>query len=95
MRNRSMFFKNLLCGFIVGLIASGIFESIFLFIPILRINYWDNPKLIFGYHFHHSILGLIVIFIGIYKKLSFLIGFGIGIIFVHTITDGNFVFVNM
>lgn len=86
-------------GFIWGVVIASLFEVIFYFIPFLRANFWDNPKLIFGFHFHHSIIGLVFLLIGAgylkkdKLKAVFLIGFGLAVIFVHTLTDGRLIFV--
>jgi hypothetical protein len=89
----SMFLK----GLIIGAIFNGLIQVIgYLFFRHL----WDHPKLIFGYHIHDSVLGLLLILIGIimwflniYSHLNlFLVGFGLGIIIAHTIA-GGFVFI--
>lgn len=85
-------------GLLLGLILTLIFEKISLSNKELK-KLWDNPKTIKGFHIHHSVPGLIIFLFGTYlfliniEKGLFLIGFGIGIIIVHTITDGRFIFI--
>lgn len=66
-----------------------------------RIKRWfnDDRKPIFGYHFHHSAAGLIILIIGLCYLLVnkshalFLIGMGLGIIAVHTDSERRLVFI--
>lgn len=66
--------------------------------PLLRQRVWDNPITFFGYHFHHSTFGLGFVVFGLEKPMAqsleniLLIGIGIGIILMHTINEGRFVF---
>lgn len=86
-------------GLFTGLVGTSVFEAILYSVPYLRTNFWDNPKLIYGHHFHHSILGLLFILFGLFyfkKKLHrglFLIGLGFGIIIIHTVSDGRLIFI--
>jgi len=86
-------------GLLIGLILTFIFELILLQIPYLKYNFWDHPKLILGHHFHHSLLGLLFVITGFFwpiknkKAKLFLIGLGLGIIIIHTISDGRLIFV--
>lgn len=84
-------------GLIIGGLITGLIEGVgYLFFK----HYWDHPKLVFGYHIHHTVLGLFLIVIGIpmfilnfHSALSlFSVGFGTGMIISHTIT-GGFVFI--
>ena len=87
-----------LIGFLGGIFLFGLIEAILWFVPGLRKNVWNNPKLIFGYHVHHSVYGLISILLGLClfvaksDKAIFWVGFGLGTILIHTIT-GGFVFI--
>lgn len=87
--------REIFLGLIIGLFLTGLFEYIIYF---NFQNIWNNPKMYFGYHVHHSVLGLVSIVIGLIflKKLKiayFLIGLGLGIILIHTITDGRLIFI--
>lgn len=91
---------SLIIGLLIGIIPFGLIEVIGRSIPVLKENFYDNPKqLIFGYHIHHSVLGLLSITWGIYsvfQKLNkpfFWIGLGLGMIIIHTIADGRLVFI--
>jgi hypothetical protein len=44
--------------------------------------------LILGYRLHHSIIGLIIILLGMVSNSLYVIGIGVGVIMQHTITDG-------
>lgn len=83
----------------IGMTSTLIFEKIILSNKRLKNEFWDNPKTVFGYHFHHSTLGLILLIIGIIIFLYgstlgvSLAGFGLGIIIVHTYTDRELIFI--
>lgn len=87
--------KKLIKGFVWGIVITALVEAPTYFIPVLRRNFWDKPRLIFGCHIHHSVLALLLILISLFikqkNKRHFLIGFGLGIIIIHTIS-GGFVF---
>ena len=99
--------RNVIYPFIVGLlfgiISFGLLEIIGWNVPYLRQKFYGNPSeiptLIFGYHIHHSVLGIISIGWGIYSSFSksrkqyFWIGLGFGIILTHTVADGKLVFI--
>ncbi len=87
-------------GLVFGIIPFGLIEVIGKSVPLLKENFYDNPKqLILGYHVHHTVLGLISIVWGIYSILQksskpyFWIGLGLGMIIIHTIADGRLVFI--
>lgn len=90
-------------GLFLGIILFGILEIIGLKTPFLRRKFYgdpaDIPTLIYGYHLHHSVLGLISIGWGFYLMFNktgnpfFWIGLGIGIIIVHTVVDGKVIFI--
>ncbi len=89
---------NFLEGLILGLIITWLTEIIIKNKTLLKKSY-DNPKLFFGYHVHHTVIGflfiifgIILAFINLYCGL-FLIGFGIAMIIVHTLFDGRIVFI--
>ena len=65
----------------------------------LRNRYYNRHEILFGYHSHHSIYGLVlfafaIVSLTLNQKMSALImfGAGIGIILMHTISEGRFVF---
>ena len=84
-------------GFVLGFLIFTVVEILFSRNKVLRKKYWDNPRLIYGYHIHHSTWGLLFIIIGLFiKKSSFgqeLIGLGVAMIIVHTLFDGRLVFI--
>lgn len=92
-----------IAGLLLGIIPFGILEVIGLNVPYFRKKFYGNPAdiptLIYGYHLHHSFLGLLSIGWGLYsvfnksRNPSFWIGLGIGIIIVHTIIDGKLIFI--
>jgi len=91
--------KKFLLGLIIGISATFIFEWIIISNEYLKREFWDHPKKIFGLHFHHSLVGLIFIIIGItfinknILKFFLFFGIGLGIIIIHTLSDGHFVFI--
>lgn len=60
------------------------------FYEYFTVNILKKDALIFlGWRLHHSLYGLICILLGIgFNKNVFLVGFGIGILVQHAITDG-------
>lgn len=84
---------------VIALIGTSIFDYALLHNRYLREHLWDNHLIIFGYHFHHSSYGLICFIIATYHwiadkpHIAFYIGFGIGIILMHTISEKAFVFI--
>ncbi|MBM3206250.1 MAG: hypothetical protein FJZ43_01345 [Candidatus Staskawiczbacteria bacterium] len=80
--------------------ATWIFELILQTNKKLRDRYYRRHQLFFGYHVHHSTVGLLVIVAGvfafIYGTLSVSLGvagFGAGIVLMHTISSRRFVFI--
>jgi len=97
MKNKlSSFLKGTSCGIAVATL----FDFVSYYIPSLKRRFWDEPPLLYGLHFHHSLVGLLLIICGAMCILGaktkqtglLLIGFGLGIILVHTITDGRLIF---
>jgi hypothetical protein len=88
--------KPFFSGLFLGSFLAGLLESVIYF--YLR-GSWDNPKIYVGYHVHHSILGVAVIILGIFfikikpHVFYFLVGLGLGIIILHTMTDGRLIFI--
>ncbi|MBI5614350.1 hypothetical protein HY947_05470 [Candidatus Gottesmanbacteria bacterium] len=84
-------------GFIFGFLVFTAIEALLSRNKVLRKKYWDNPRLVYGYHIHHSTWGLLLIIIGLAIKDSHvgqgLIGLGIAIIIVHTLFDRRFIFI--
>ena len=91
--------KIFLRGIMFGSILSGLLEAPFMLISPLRRRFWDHPFLLAGYHVHHSVLGLFILVLGCILAIRksqnalFWIGLGIGIIVLHTLTDGRLIFV--
>jgi hypothetical protein len=87
-------------GVITGLIITYIFEFILKHNRKLRDRYYRHHEILFGFHLHHSLYGLLAIFVSIYLFFSnnispaiFVSSMGIGIIALHTITSKRFVFI--
>lgn len=73
-------------SFIIGIISAFVYEFIVGFIGKQYLN--KESLVVFGYKLHHSLYGIIFLTIFLINKKSFYLGFGLGIIFQHTITDG-------
>lgn len=89
-----------LMNIVLGIIATWVFEFILKTNKRLRDRYYRRHEILFGYHVHHSTVGLIMIvggsaLLGLYGASLTLgmAGFGIGIIIMHTISSGRFVFI--
>lgn len=90
------FLHDFVMGLILGSLVFGAHDTALSRNKALRQKLWDTPYLIYGYHVHHSVLGLFLILIGaiFYSQIGrATIGFGVGIIIVHTMFDGRFVFI--
>ncbi len=84
----------------VGVILTLIFEFVLKTNKKLRDRYYKRHEILFGYHVHHSTIGLLLIILGV---LLFLLnqtavalnstGIGLGIIIMHTISSNRFVFI--
>ena len=91
--------NGFLLGLLIGIVATGLLEGVVFSDQTLKEKFWDNPGIIFGYHVHHStlgILGIITGFILLFRRSHaayLLLGIGLGIIIIHTITDGRLVFI--
>jgi len=85
-------FKNIIIGLLIGFVISFLFDLISFRIKPLKKRFWDNPVTFFGYHIHHSFYGLIITLFGLIS-FPFLIGFGIGMIISHTVSDKRLVFI--
>ena len=90
--------KRLGSGFLWGVIPFGLLEMVGWSVPILRQRFYENPLLFNGYHIHHSVLGLVCVAIWLYllfrrsEKSYFWLGLGLGIMVIHTLMDGRFIF---
>lgn len=83
-------------GFVLGFLIFTVFEILFSRSKVLRKKYWDNPRLVNGYHVHHSTGGLVLVVTGLIMKNSIgqvFIGLGVAMIIVHTLFDGRLVFI--
>ncbi len=77
----------LFVGFCSGFLFSFIWE--FVTMNILKTGKYAYVG---GFHFHHSLFGLVAFLLTLvykndYVKVVFFIGFGVGVITQHTITD--------
>ena len=88
-------------GLLFGLIITRLFELVLKTNKKLRERYYTRHNIFWGYHIHHSCFSFPVIILSIIlfwqnQKISalFTIGLAVGIIVMHTISDGRFVFIN-
>ena len=90
---------SLLAGLTVGLLTTKIVELIICNNTFLRQNFWDHPELIFNLHFHHSLIGLLLIIFSIIfyqknrKQTIFILGLGMGIIIIHSLSHHGLIFI--
>lgn len=93
-------FLLFLIGFLLGIIATWLFEVVLKTNKKLKNRYYRHHEILFGYHVHHSLYGILFIIISIIlffqnqkQAALFWLAFGIGIIILHTISSGRFVFI--
>ena len=89
---------NLIFGILSGIIITYIFEQILQRNKVLRKELWDHHKPIFGYHVHHSTVGILLIIIGLLDlqnidRCLVLIGLGLGVIIMHSYSAREFTFI--
>lgn len=84
----------------IGIFITFLFELTLKTNRKLRERYYKRHEILFGYHVHHSTVGLLVIGASIVlflldKEILFLVtlGIGMGIIVMHTISSRRFVFI--
>ena len=89
-----------LADLLFGIMITWLFELILKSNKKLKDRYYRRHKIFFGYHIHHSIYGILaiiasVVLFFINEKSAFLfwLAFGIGIIVMHTISSGRFIFI--
>jgi hypothetical protein len=87
-------------GIIYGIAATLLFEFILKTNKKLRHRYYSHHEILFGYHIHHSMYGLMFILVAVILYTNkdipdalFCASFGVGIIIQHTISDRKFVFI--
>lgn len=90
----------ILDGLFFGLFVTWLFELVLKTNKRLRARYYRHHEIFFGYHIHHSTYGILtfilsIIFLNLGEIIPalFFIGFSLGIIIMHTISDGKFVFI--
>lgn len=83
-----------------GIAATWLFETILKTNQGFRRKYYKNHNIVFGLHFHHSTYGIffsvvsmLLLLLGLVDLSLFFVGFAIGIIVVHTISERRFVFI--
>ena len=83
-----------------GVAATWVFELILKKNKKLRDRYYVRHEILFGYHVHHSTIGLLLVFLsGVLLFLdkpqgaALMFGVGIGIIIMHTISSKRFIFI--
>lgn len=93
-------FIKLLQDFLLGIVATLVFEQILKRNKKLRHRYYMHHQMFFGYHVHHSLYGLLSVVVSLIvfatgnsESAIFWFMFGIGIIFEHTASDGRFIFI--
>ncbi len=87
-------------GLLFGVVISHFFELSLKENKLLKNRYYRHHEIIFGYHIHHSMYGLVCIIFGIILSFkdhpissTFFIATGVGIIIMHTIFDGRLIFI--
>lgn len=85
---------------IIGIIATFFFELVLKSNRKLRQRYYVHHEILFGYHVHHSTVGLLFMILSVVLFLLrhpasavAMVGIGLGIIVMHTISSGRFVFI--
>jgi len=93
--------KTLILGIVCGLVITWMFELVLKTNKKLREKYYTHHKIFWGYHIHHSsysfpvIIASVVLFLQNRMMSSvFVLGIAAGIIIMHTISDGRFVFID-
>jgi hypothetical protein len=95
------FISIFLFGLLGGILLTWIFELVLKTNKKLKHRYYMHHEIIFGYHVHHSVYGLIFLLVSLiyffsHQTVSFIfcVGMGVGIILEHTVSERRFVFVN-
>lgn len=90
----------LIIGLVFGVAITWMFELVLKSNLKFRKKYYEHHKIFWGYHIHHSTFGLVFIALNVIlflidKKTTDLIytAIGVGIIIMHTISDGRLVFI--
>jgi hypothetical protein len=73
---------RLILSFLLGFFAAWIYE-----LTMIKL-FSRNGLIIWNWKLHHSLYGLLFITLGFISKKTFLVGFGVGIIAQHALTDG-------
>lgn len=89
-----------LLSVVTGVFATFIFELVLQTNKKLRDRYYRRHEVLFGFHVHHSTIGLLLVIASIPLLISdrqstalTVIGVGLGIIIMHTISSKRFVFI--
>jgi hypothetical protein len=87
-------------GLLLGVLVSHAFELSLKKNKLLKNKYYRHHEIIFGYHIHHSMYGLLCFVASLIFALAgrqpfslFFLATGIGIITMHTIFDGRLIFI--
>ncbi len=87
-------------GLLRGILITWLFEFVLKTNNKLREKYYRHHEVLFGYHVHHSTYGLLGLILSIFLFMAgrveeslFTASFSLGIIFMHTISDKRFVFI--
>ncbi len=87
-------------AFLSGIAITFIFELILKTNKKLRDRYYRRHEILFGYHVHHSTVGLLLVALGMVALVAHhatvavdAAGIGVGIIAMHTISSKRFVFI--
>lgn len=90
----------LIIGLVSGIVLTWVFEFVLKHNKKLRHRYYWHHQLFRGWHIHHSIYGIFFILLNIAMFLYehemtdfFYTALGVGIIIMHTISDGRFIFI--
>ena len=78
---------------LAGILVTFLFELTLKTNKKLRDRYYRRHEILLGYHVHHSTIGLLILILGILMYSLAMIGIGVGIIIMHTISSKRFVFI--
>ena len=89
-----------LTSLLIGVFITFVFELILKTNKKLRDRYYRRHEILFGYHVHHSTIGVLLIVVSVIlfllNKGSYslsMLGIGTGVIIMHTISSRRFVFI--
>ena len=87
-----------LIGLLIGISVTWLLELLLYKHPLLCEQVYDNPITFFGYHVHHSTVGLGCVMFALERPNTvspynlLVVGIGVGVIMMHTVNEGRLVF---